>query len=108
LYRVAVGGTTKAGADAGRGTAAFRAAPSDLEYFDAAMRVSLLERLAEETEGRFYRAADVSELPDAISYSGRGITVVEERELWDMPINLLLLLGTMGGEWLYRRRRGLA
>ena len=108
LYRVAVGGTTKAGADAGRGTAAFRAAPSDLEYFDAAMRVSLLERLADETEGRFYRAADVSELPDAISYSGRGITVVEERELWDMPINLLLLLGTMGGEWLYRRRRGLA
>ena len=108
LYRVAVGGSTKAGADAGRGTAAFRAAPSDLEYFDAAMRVSLLERLAKETEGRFYRAADVAELPDAISYSGRGITVVEERELWDMPINLLLLLGTMGGEWLYRRRRGLA
>jgi uncharacterized membrane protein len=108
LYRVAVGGTTKAGADAGRGTAAFRAAPSDLEYFDAAMRVSLLQRLADETEGRFYRAADVSELPDAISYSGRGITVVEERELWDMPINLLLLLGMMGGEWLYRRRRGLA
>ena len=76
LYRLAVGGTTKTGADAGRGTGAFRAAPSDLEYFDAAMRVSLLERLAADTEGRFYRAADVSELPDAISYSGRGITVV--------------------------------
>ncbi len=108
LYKVSVGGTTKDGSDTGRGTAAFRAAPSDLEYFDAAMRVSLLERLAEETEGRFYRASNASELPDAISYSGRGITVTEERELWDMPINLVALLGLMGGEWLYRRRRGLA
>ena len=45
---------------------------------------------------------------DAITYSGRGITVVEERELWDMPIVLLLLLALMGGEWAYRRARGLA
>jgi hypothetical protein len=34
--------------------------------------------------------------------------VVEERDLWDMPIVLLLLLGLMAGEWLYRRSRGLA
>jgi hypothetical protein len=34
--------------------------------------------------------------------------VVEERELWDMPAVLLLLIGLMGGEWLYRRTRGLA
>jgi hypothetical protein len=36
------------------------------------------------------------------------VTVVEERELWDMPIVLFLLLGLMGGEWLYRRSHGLA
>ena len=35
-------------------------------------------------------------LPEAISYTGRGVTVVEERDLWDMPILLLLLLGLMG------------
>jgi hypothetical protein len=34
--------------------------------------------------------------------------MIEERELWDMPIMLVMLLGFMGGEWLYRRRRGLA
>ena len=51
---------------------------------------------------------DASTLVDAITYSGKGITVVEERELWDMPIVLLLLLGLMGGEWMYRRQRGLA
>jgi len=54
----------------GRGTANLRVAPSDAEYFDAAMRKPLLERIAAETEGRFYRAKDASELPDAIAYSG--------------------------------------
>jgi uncharacterized membrane protein len=108
LYVVDVGGTAKDGRDVGRGTTALRVAPSDAEYFDAAMRAPLLTRLAEETGGRFFKAADTSGLVDAISYSGRGVTVIEERELWDMPIILVLLLGLMGGEWLYRRSRGLA
>jgi hypothetical protein len=82
--------------------------PSDAEYFDAAMRAPLLQRVADETGGRFFRASEVSSLADAISYSGRGVTVVEEKELWDMPVVLLALLGLMGGEWLYRRSRGLA
>jgi uncharacterized membrane protein len=108
LYKVSVGGLTGKGEDVGRGTASMRVAPSDNEYFDAAMRAPLLQRLADETEGRFYRAKDVSQLPEAITYSGKGITMIEERELWDMPVMLVMLLGFMGGEWLYRRRRGLA
>ncbi len=108
LYKVSVGGTTAAAVDVGGGVTSVKVAPSDREYFDAAMRAPLLERIAEETEGRFHRAKDVAQLADAITYSGKGITVVEERELWDMPVNLILLLGLMGGEWLYRRARGLA
>jgi hypothetical protein len=108
LHRIAVGGTGRDGRDVGRGTTSLRVAPSDAEYFDAAMRAPLMKRLASETDGRFFRASDASGLPDAISYSGRGITVVEERDLWDMPILLLLLLGLMGGEWMTRRSRGLA
>jgi hypothetical protein len=108
LHRISVGGTGRDGRDVGRGTTSLRVAPSDAEYFDAAMRAPLMKRLASETDGRFFRASDASGLPDAISYSGRGITVVEERDLWDMPILLLLLLGLMGGEWMTRRSRGLA
>ena len=108
LYKIEVTGTAKDGKDIGRGVTNLRVAPSDAEYFEAAMRAPLLQRLAEETEGRFFRAADTSGLVDAISYSGRGITVVEERELWDMPIVLVSLLVLMGSEWLYRRSRGLA
>lgn len=108
VYQVSVGGTTKDGKDTTRGTASVRVAPSDAEYFDAAMRRPLLERLAAETEGRFFEAADVSTLPDAIAYSGKGITVTEERELWDMPLLLAALLALMSGEWWMRRQRGLA
>jgi hypothetical protein len=67
-----------------------------------------MQRIADETGGRFFRANEADELAEAISYSGRGITVVEQRELWDMPIILFLLLGLMGGEWMFRRSRGLA
>jgi hypothetical protein len=85
-----------------------RAAAGDSEYFDAAMRAPLLQRVAEETGGRFFTEANAAALPEAISYSGRGVTVVQERELWDMPIVLILLIGLAGGEWAFRRTRGLA
>jgi hypothetical protein len=85
-----------------------RASAGDSEYYDAAMRAPLLKRIAEETGGRFFTPADVSSLPEAISYSGRGVTVVEERELWDMPALLLLMLALLGAEWAFRRTRGLA
>ena len=85
-----------------------RASAGDGEYFDAAMRAPLLTRIAEETGGRFFTPANAASLPEAISYSGRGVTVVEERDLWDMPIVLLLLLAFVGSEWGYRRARGLA
>jgi uncharacterized membrane protein len=92
--------------DLGSATAFVRSSSADSEYFDAAMRAPLLRRIAEETGGRFF-SNDVSTLPEAISYSGRGVTVVEERDLWDMPAVLLLLIGLIGGEWAYRRGRGL-
>ena len=108
IYSISVGGTTRDGESVGRGATAVRVAPSQAEYFDAAMRAPLLQRIADETEGRFFRASEADRLAEAISYSGKGITVVEQRELWDMPVILLLLLGLMGGEWMYRRGRGLA
>jgi uncharacterized membrane protein len=99
---------TKNGETIGTSQSYVRAAPSEREYFDPAMRGSLLRRLSEETDGKFFRAGNTSELSDALSLSGRGVTVVEEKDLWDMPVLFLLLVALTGGEWWYRRARGLA
>lgn len=99
---------TKDGETLGTSVSHVRAAPSDREYFDPAMRGSLLRRLAEETGGKFFKSGDTSGLTDALTLSGRGVTVVEEKDLWDMPVFFLLLVALSGGEWLYRRARGLA
>ncbi len=106
-YHVRVG-ATRANVDLGSGTANVVAGPSVSEYFDAGMRAPLLRRLAEETGGRFYTAKDTASLAEAISYSGRGVTVVDERDLWDMPIVFFLFLGVIGTEWAFRRAKGLA
>ena len=83
-------------------------APSDAEFYDSTMRSSLLRRIADETGGRYYTPGTVEDLPDDIQYVGGGVTVVEERDLWDMPALLVLLVGLVLGEWGYRRFRGLA
>jgi uncharacterized membrane protein len=98
----------RGGQDLGGGTVHARASAGDSEYFDAAMRSTLLQRIAEDTGGRFFTPDTALTLPEAISFSGRGVTVVEERDLWDMPIILLLLLALLGAEWGFRRVRGLA
>jgi uncharacterized membrane protein len=85
-----------------------RVSAGDGEYFDAAMRAPLLKRVAEETGGRFFTPANAASLPEAISYNGRGVTVVEERELWDMPALFLALVAFVFAEWGYRRMKGLA
>ena len=72
------------------------------------MRAPLLRRIADETGGRFYTTGNVKSLAEDITYSGRGNTVQEEKELWDAPIFFLLLIALLGAEWGYRRARGLA
>jgi hypothetical protein len=84
------------------------AEPSRNEFFGSQMRAPLLRRIADETGGRFYTAANVAALAEDITYAGRGATVQEERDLWDMPVLFLLLVGLLGTEWVYRRWRGLA
>ena len=99
---------TREGESLGAALGHLRTAPSDREYFDPVLRTTLLRRLAEETGGQYFQASDTSQLPDALTLSGRGVTVVEEKDLWDMPALFLLLVLCAGGEWVYRRARGMA
>lgn len=107
LYRIRVEATNNDNL-VGTDMAYFFASASDDEFFDSAMRAPLLRRIADETSGQFYTVDTVESLPEDIAYTGAGVTIVEELELWDMPILLLLLIVLVGSEWGYRRIRGLS
>jgi uncharacterized membrane protein len=106
-YEIAVDGDRE-GKPIGTNVAYVRAGAGDAEFFDPTMHEAPLRRIADETGGRFYTTATVAGLPEDVSYAGRGVTSVEERELWNMPIILIMLVGLVCAEWGYRRAVGLS
>jgi uncharacterized membrane protein len=106
-YEVAVDASRNAKV-LGSGKIYVRAGASDAEFFDPTMHEGPLRRIAEETGGRFYTPDAVAGLAEDVRYAGRGVTSVEERELWNMPIILIALMGLICAEWGYRRAVGLS
>ena len=90
----------------GRDVVMFRREDGVAENFHATQNRELLEKLAEQTSGRYYTAGEAGKLSREISYSEAGITTRETRDLWDMPVVFLLALMLRGSEWLLRRKWG--
>jgi hypothetical protein len=107
VYAVHVDATSKTTAAASDSTFV-RVADLNAEFVDAEMHADLLKRIATETGGRFYTPATVGTLAEDVAMSKRGVTVVNEMDLWDMPVNLLVLVALVSAEWAYRKARGLA
>jgi len=84
----------------------FRREDGVAENFHTSQNRDLLEKLSQQTGGRYYKPDEASKLANEISYSEAGITSRETRDLWDMPIVFLLVLGIRASEWLLRRRWG--
>jgi hypothetical protein len=106
-YEVTVD-ATRGAESIGTGVSYVRAVAGEAEFFDPTMHPAPLRRIAEETGGRFYAPDGVSRLAEDIRYAGRGVTALEERELWNMPIILIGLMTLLFAEWGYRRLRGLS
>jgi uncharacterized membrane protein len=92
----------------GSATAYVEAGDVGAEFFGAALQEAALRRITDETGGRYYTPATMRALPEDVSFTESGATVIEHRDLWDMPILLVALLGLLSAEWTWRRRRGLA
>jgi hypothetical protein len=107
-YQVNVDATRSGGQAVGTGSAFTRVGPGEAEFFDPTMHAAPLRRIAEDTGGQFYTPDTARGLAEDVRYAGRGVTSVEERELWNMPIILLALMGLVCAEWGYRRAVGLA
>jgi uncharacterized membrane protein len=90
----------------GHDVLSFRREDGVAENFHTSQNRELLEKLAQQTGGRYYTPAEASKLAKEISYSEAGITARETRDLWDMPVIFLLALGIRASEWLLRRKWG--
>jgi hypothetical protein len=99
----ASGGTEELGRD----VVTFQREDGVAENFHTEQNRRLLEQLASQTGGRYWKPSDVKTLPRDISYSDAGISVRSTKELWDMPIVFALLIGLPAGEWLLRRKWGM-
>ena len=96
----------RGGEELGRDAMTFRREDGIAENFHTQQNRELLQKLASETGGRYYKPDEAQKLGQDISYSEAGITVRETRDLWDMPAVFLLLLGVRAAEWLLRRKWG--
>ena len=92
--------------EVGRDVLMFRREDGIAENFRQAQNRELLEKLAEQTGGRYYRIEDLKNLPEQISYSEAGISTRETKDLWDMPALFLAALLLRSSEWLLRRKWG--
>jgi uncharacterized membrane protein len=97
--------TARRGAEElGRDVMSFRREDGVAENFHREQNRELLEKLASETGGHYFRARDAGRLVDDIAYSDAGITARETMDLWNMPIVFLLAIALRSAEWLLRRR----
>jgi len=90
----------------GRDVVTFRRENGVAENFHREQNRELLEKLAQQTGGRYYRPEVADRLTQEISYSDAGITVRETKDLWDMPAVFFLALMLRSSEWLLRRKWG--
>lgn len=86
----------------GAGQFAVRREDGVSEHFQIQQNRALLERLSTLTGGRYFTLGDLDELPEAIQFSEAGIVERELLDLWNMPINFLLLMLLKAGEWVLR------
>ena len=107
LHRVRA--TAAAGVDEELGVAQahFLTLTGQREFFDSTQKKDFLRGISLKTGGRHFDLSTAAQLPEAMMYSQSQGSVFEVLDLWDMPVNFLLLLGMMIGEWVTRKRWGL-
>jgi len=86
----------------------FVVGPLNREARAAAQNRELLKRVANETGGGYYTPAEIEKLMNDITHKEGAGSIKVSYDLWDMPINFLLVVGLAIGEWFIRKRKGLA
>ncbi|MDE3171289.1 MAG: hypothetical protein KGL75_14205, partial [Acidobacteriota bacterium] len=96
----------RGGQDLGRDVVTFARTDGVAENFHTNQNRPLLEQLAADTGGSYWRPRALSKLPAQIPYSEAGITVRNTKPLWNMPAVFLAVLLLVFCEWILRRKWG--
>ncbi len=107
LYKVEMS-ARRGGTVLGTAQSTFFVTDRTREFHDAAQNVELLKRVAAETGGKYYPLNRAEDLLDEITMLEGKNSEHLSKDLWDMPINFMLLVGLAGAEWFLRKRKGLA
>jgi len=99
MYQLEVG-ATQGSENLGTSRASFQVQDRPIEYYNASLDARLLQSVASSTGGRYYPLSKMGDVPEDAQYV--------EGELWDVPFLFVLLCLTLGGEWFWRKRKGLA
>jgi hypothetical protein len=91
----------------GRDVLTFQRMDGVAENFHTEQNRELLERLATQTGGQYWKPADLGKLAGAIPFSEAGMTMRETRDLWNLPLVFLVLLLLRFSEWWLRRKWGI-
>jgi uncharacterized membrane protein len=97
-------GTVK---ELGRDVLTFQRMDGVAENFHTEQNRDLLERLAAQTGGKYWKPADLDQLAGNIPFSEAGVTMRETRDLWNLPLVFLVLLLLKFSEWWLRRKWGI-
>ena len=95
------------GTELGRDVLTFQRMDGIAENFHTEQNRELLERLATQTGGQYWKAAELGKLAGAIPFSEAGVTMRETKDLWDLPLVFLVLLLLRFSEWWLRRKWGI-
>jgi hypothetical protein len=100
---------SKAGAvqELGRDVLTFQRMDGVAEDFHTEQNRDLLERLANQTGGQYWKPADLGKLASRIPFSEAGVTMRETRDLWNLPLIFLVLVLLRFSEWWLRRKWGI-
>ena len=97
-------GTVK---ELGRDVLTFQRMDGVAENFHTEQNRDLLERLATQTGGQYWKPADLGKLAAAIPFSEAGVTMRETKDLWDLPLVFFILVLLRFSEWWLRRKWGI-
>ncbi|MGA3201494.1 MAG: vWA domain-containing protein [Bryobacteraceae bacterium] len=90
----------------GRDVLTFQRMDGVAENFHTEQNRGLLEQLATQTGGRYWKPEELGQLAGAIPFSEAGVTVRETKDLWNLPIVFFVLVLLRFSEWWLRRKWG--